>query len=246
MNFPFMKNTAVEYAAKALPDGELSQALDTLQQAIDGKIGFDGEITLNSPYDQDTIIDMGGMTEPYENKFVKITHKYYSDNDHSFYGYILRAYNQYFILEFGLRSPNYLAFNVWLTLNFETCTLYANIKPTTLYRHVLSLNNHLTFTGYRIKTSDGTIETFTDSYGVGDTKIEVINNSPEAITAFNLTDKSRRWISIKSFEGYGAVHDCILGATNKLYCFASTSQPTLINAVADLTGISVTDSVTPL
>lgn len=38
---PFMKNVAVEYAAKALPDGELKQALDTLQQAIDGKIGFD-------------------------------------------------------------------------------------------------------------------------------------------------------------------------------------------------------------
>ena len=43
---PFMKNVAVEYAAKALPDGELAQALDTLQQAIDGKIGFDGVIDI--------------------------------------------------------------------------------------------------------------------------------------------------------------------------------------------------------
>ena len=41
---PFAKNMAVEFAAKALPDGELAQALDTLQEAIDGKIGFDGDI----------------------------------------------------------------------------------------------------------------------------------------------------------------------------------------------------------
>lgn len=32
MSFPFMKNTCVEYAAKALPDGELAQALKDLQE----------------------------------------------------------------------------------------------------------------------------------------------------------------------------------------------------------------------